>query len=51
MKQPDENFFCEGDVSEVTTLIEVDNAFVIHCVQTIQEVSVVIRKARPDYRA
>lgn len=25
---PDESFFCEGDVSEVSTLIEVDDAFV-----------------------
>lgn len=31
VKLPDEVFFYEGDVSEISTLIEVDNEFVINC--------------------
>lgn len=38
IKKPDENFFNEGDVSELATLIEVDDAFVLHCAGTIREV-------------
>lgn len=49
IKQPDEKFFDEGDVSEVATLIEVDDAFVWSCVQAIQDVCVIIRKTRPDF--
>jgi hypothetical protein len=49
IKQPGEYFFCEGDVSEVATLIEVDDAFVRGCAQVINEVSVVINRVRPDF--
>jgi hypothetical protein len=48
LKKPDESFFFEGDLSEVTMLIEVDDTFVLNCVQVILEVSAVIRKANPD---
>ena len=48
IKQPDEMFFYEGDVSEVVTLILVDDAFVMNCVQVIQDVSTAIKKARPN---
>lgn len=49
IKQPNEVFFCEGDVSEVSTLIEVDDAFVRNCAQVIYEVSGIIKRARPDF--
>jgi hypothetical protein len=49
IKQPGEGFFCEGDVSEVSTLIEVDSAFVQYCAQIIHEVSNVISRARQDF--
>jgi hypothetical protein len=43
VKLPDEPFFFEGDVSEVSTLIEVDDAFVQHCSNVIKDVSDLIR--------
>lgn len=49
IKLPDESFFYEGDVSEVATLIEVDDAFVQHCGDVIREVSDVIRRVRPEF--
>lgn len=49
VKMPDESFFCEGDVSEVSTLIEVDDAFVQLCGDVISEVSGVIRRMRPEF--
>lgn len=49
IKQPGETFFSEGDVSEVSTLIEVDDAFVLGCAEVIREVSEAIRAARPDF--
>ncbi len=51
IKQPDENFFNEGDVSEVSTLIEVDDAFVMNCAETIRDVSRTIQRARPEFIA
>lgn len=39
-----DNFFCEGDLSEVSTLIEVDDAFVRNCAHVIYEVSAVINR-------
>lgn len=39
IKRPDEGFFNEGDVAEVLTLIEVDDAFVRSCAAVIREVS------------
>jgi len=49
IKLPDESFFCEGDVSEVSTLVEVDDAFVQRCGDVISEVSVVIRRVHPTF--
>jgi hypothetical protein len=49
IKLPGENFFYEGDVSEVSTLIEVDDKFVLNCAQLIEQVSKEIRKVRSDY--
>ena len=44
VKLPGEAFFCEGDVSEVSTLIEVDDSFVLSCAEVIREVSEAIRR-------
>lgn len=47
VKLPGEAFFCEGDVSEILTLIEVDDIFVLSCAAVIREVYEAIRLARP----
>lgn len=39
IKLPDEAFFNEGDVSEVPTLVEVNDEFVRHCASVIRRVS------------
>jgi hypothetical protein len=49
IKLPEEVSFDEGDVSEVSTLIEADDDFVLACAKLIEEVSEEIKKARPDY--
>ena len=43
LKLPHEDFFSEGDVSEATTLIEVDDAFVRNCAELICDVTVATR--------
>ena len=48
VKQPDEHFFDEGDVSEITTLIDVDDTFLYSCVEIIRQVSESIMKIRPE---
>jgi hypothetical protein len=45
VKLPGESFFNEGDVAEISTLIEVDDAFVLLCADVIHAVSVAIRSA------
>lgn len=50
VRLPGDSFFYEGDVSEISTLIEVDDSFVLSCAEVIQEVSEAIRKARPEGR-
>lgn len=47
LKRLDERFFSEGDVSEVSTLIEVDDQFVLGCAEVIRQVSSVIARAHP----
>lgn len=49
VKLPGDAFFCEGDVSEVSTLIEVDDTFILSCAEVIRDVSEAIRRARPDF--
>ncbi|WP_338525209.1 hypothetical protein NUH87_06080 [Pseudomonas batumici] len=49
VKLPDEDFFFEGDVSEVSTLIEVDDAFVQRCGEVISDVSGVLRRVCQDF--
>jgi len=43
VKLPGDAFFNEGDVSEVSTLVEVDDAFVLLCAEVIHDVSVSIK--------
>jgi hypothetical protein len=45
VKRPGEDFFFEGDVSEVATLIEVDDRFVRECTDLIAQAAGVINKA------
>jgi len=49
VKMPDESFFFEGDVSEVSTLVEVDDAFVQRCGNMIGQVSQALRRARQGF--
>lgn len=49
IKMPGENFFFEGNVSEIATLIEVNDQFVLDCAELVESVSDVIRKECPDY--
>ena len=49
IKLPGENFFDEGDVSEVSTLIEVDDKFVLNCAELIEQVSKEMRNEFPNY--
>lgn len=43
IRLPDEPFFCEGEVSEVDVLVDVDEGFVMRCEALIEEVSALIR--------
>jgi hypothetical protein len=49
VKLSGEAFFFEGDVSEIHTLVEVDDRFVLNCADVIRDVSTVIRRVRPDF--
>ena len=49
IKRPGEAFFAEGDVAEIQTLIEVDDAFVRTCADVIYEVADAIRSVRPNF--
>lgn len=49
IKMPNESFFFEGDVSEINTLIEVDDNFVQYCGNIISKVSQVVNRTRPDF--
>lgn len=49
IKMPREDYFDEGDVSEISTLIEVNDEFVLACARLIEEVSEEIRTERPDF--
>ena len=44
VKLPDEEFFDEGDVSEISTLVKVDDKFVLLCAEVIHEVSVEVQR-------
>jgi hypothetical protein len=47
IKRLGEDLFSEGDVSEVSTLIEVDDRFVLDCAEVIRDVSHVIGRTHP----
>ncbi len=47
IKLPHEIHFNEGDVSEVTILVDVDDNFVMGCARVIEEVSSVLRTEQP----
>ena len=49
IKRPGEVFFREGDVSEVATLIEVDDAFVHNCAEVICQVAESVRRRRARF--
>jgi hypothetical protein len=49
IKLPGDSFFDEGDVSEISTLIEVDDKFVLNCAELIERVSQEVREAFPSY--
>jgi len=49
IKRPGEAFFFEGDVSEIATLIEVDDAFVLNCAGVIRQVSETLQKTLPGF--
>ena len=42
-----DEFFSEGDVSEIATLVQVDGAFLRHCSETIDLVAALIKRVRP----
>lgn len=42
IKSPGENFFFEGDVGEIQTLVEVDDRFVYGCAELIRKIMAVI---------
>jgi hypothetical protein len=47
IKEPGQNFFFEGDVSEVDTLVEVSDGFILACADVIQDMAEAIKRARP----
>jgi len=49
VKLQDEYVFDEGDVSEISTLVEVNDAFVELCSKSIEEVSNVVRQTHPNF--
>jgi hypothetical protein len=44
IKMPSQSFFDEGNVSEISTLIQVDSAFVMYCADLIRQVSEVAQR-------
>ncbi len=48
VKTHNQHFFDEGDVSEITTLIDVNDSFIYHCADTISQVTDSIKKHRQD---
>jgi hypothetical protein len=49
IKLPEDSFFDEGNVSEIFTLIEVDDRFVLNCAELIERVSQEVRDVFPSY--
>ncbi len=49
IKMPGEDFFFEGDVSEISVLIDADDSFVQGCADVIRGVTGVIQKVRKNF--
>lgn len=49
IKLPGESFYSEGDVSEVSTLVNVDDKFVLNCAELIEQVFKEIKKDYPIF--
>lgn len=47
IKKPDENFFFEGDVSEISGLVDVNDEFIENCSLVIAQVTKAMQKLRP----
>jgi hypothetical protein len=48
IKRPGEHLFNEGDVSEISTLVLVDDEFVVGCARIIDQVSEAIQGIKPQ---
>lgn len=48
IKKLEQSFFFEGDVSEISTLIEVDDDFVLNCVELVNQVSAYLKEKVHD---
>lgn len=48
VKNPNEDFFSEGNVSEISGLVQVNDEFIENCAQLIARVSLTLQKIRPD---
>lgn len=48
VKQPNEFFFEEGNVDEITALIEVNDEFIVQAIEVINEVTSTIKKYCPE---
>ncbi|MDO6390995.1 hypothetical protein Q4E40_12710 [Pontibacter sp. BT731] len=46
LKLPGEDFFNEGDISEVYTLVEVDDNFILNCADLIRRISEILKSYR-----
>jgi hypothetical protein len=44
VKRPDEFFISEGDMSEIDTLVHVDNSFVLGCAEVIRDVCAFVQR-------
>lgn len=49
IKQFDEKFFDEGDVSEISTLINVDDNFINHIMEVINKVSEILKTGNSEF--
>jgi hypothetical protein len=48
IERPGAPFFAEGDLTDLSMLVDVDDQFILDCAQLIREVSAVIRAVHPE---
>lgn len=48
IKTVNQDYFDEGDISEISTLVDIDDNFIYSCADIINRVSELIKKYRPD---